>query len=173
MIKRSNIGEEFGYEDFLRLYDRPDAPALPLFVVAADGRVTVVAADETPRTDPGDTVIAMVTPEAVEGPAEAPSASAVAAAQRHGEAMDGLGQAAGAPIVTDALRQTASLAADHGGGAKPSGAGGGDVALAFFADRAGAGSFRKALLRTELALLPLRMDADGVRIDEPPLADQD
>ena len=55
------------YEDFLGLYDRPGAPALPLFVVDPTGRVTVVAADERPRTEPGDTVIAMVSPEALEG----------------------------------------------------------------------------------------------------------
>ena len=67
VVKRSNIGEEFDYEDFLGLYDRPGAPALPLFVVDPTGRVTVVAADERPRTEPGDTVIAMVSPEALEG----------------------------------------------------------------------------------------------------------
>lgn len=103
--------------------------------------------------------------------AEGDPARAVKAAAAHGEAMDGLGQAADAPIVTDTLRETARLASSFGGGAKPSGAGGGDVALAFFADEAAAVSFRKAALSSKLALLPLRLGADGVR-QEPSLPTQ-
>ncbi|MEM1417609.1 MAG: hypothetical protein AAGH15_22115, partial [Myxococcota bacterium] len=54
------------------------------------------------------------------------------AARRYHAAMDALGQAAGAPIVEARLARVAALAEAQGGAAKPSGAGGGDVALAFF-----------------------------------------
>ncbi len=94
--------------------------------------------------------------------------AAATAAGAHGEAMDGLGQASGAPIVTDALRRVARLAAERGGGAKPSGAGGGDVALAFFAEDAAAESFRAACEAAGLTLLPLQLGAEGVRVDADP-----
>lgn len=77
VVKRSNLGDEFDYEDFLGHYDRPGQPALPLFVVNPEGHVTVVAADERPRTEPGDTVIALVSPEALEAPLEPVPAAAV------------------------------------------------------------------------------------------------
>lgn len=64
------------------------------------------------------------------------SASAVvkAAADYH-RALLALGTAAKMPIVTAELAAAADLARALGGAAKPSGAGGGDVGLAFFAAR--------------------------------------
>ena len=49
--------------------------------------------------------------------------------------MGELGQAAGVTSSTAELAQIAELARVHGGAAKPSGAGGGDVAIAFFQRR--------------------------------------
>ena len=43
--------------------------------------------------------------------------------------------AAGVDYLTDGLRRIMALASAHGGAAKPSGAGGGDCAVAFFPDR--------------------------------------
>ena len=63
VIKRSNIGEEFSFEDFLEHYERPDKPALPLFVVDREGNARVVIAGETPEVSVGDTVIALVGPD--------------------------------------------------------------------------------------------------------------
>jgi len=58
----------------------------------------------------------------------------VAAAADYLDPLAALGDAAEIPIVTPAVRQAAQLASELGGAAKPSGAGGGDVAIAFFAD---------------------------------------
>lgn len=91
---------------------------------------------------------------------------AIEAADEHGAAMGALGEAAGAPIVTETLARVAELARAHRGGAKPSGAGGGDVALAFFDSARDAARFRDACATNELALLPLELGADGVRLEE-------
>ena len=62
-------------------------------------------------------------------------------------AMARLGEASGAPIVTEALARAAALAASAGAAAKPSGAGGGDCAVVIaFGD--------EALARAERALAP-------------------
>lgn len=58
----------------------------------------------------------------------------VRAAGAYGRAMAALGESAGAPIVEERLQAIATLAERAGGAAKPSGAGGGDVAIAFFAE---------------------------------------
>ena len=90
----------------------------------------------------------------------------VRAARDHGRAMAELGEAAGAPIVTESLARVASLAEAHGGGAKPSGAGGGDVALAFFADAEAASRFRSAACQERgLTALSLTIGAEGVRLE--------
>ncbi|MBX3269814.1 MAG: hypothetical protein KF729_06115 [Sandaracinaceae bacterium] len=94
-------------------------------------------------------------------------APAVAAsADAHGRAMGALGEAAGAPIVTDALAGLAALARACGGGAKPSGAGGGDVALAFFTRPEDAARFRARCTEAGLTLLSLTLGAEGVRAEE-------
>ncbi|MCC6874655.1 MAG: hypothetical protein IT378_10150 [Sandaracinaceae bacterium] len=90
-------------------------------------------------------------------------AEVVRATAAHGDAMAALGEAAGAPIVTEALARVARIAKDCGGAAKPSGAGGGDVALALFADGADAERFDRACAREGLNLLSLRLGAEGVR----------
>lgn len=97
---------------------------------------------------------------------EGDAPGAVAAAGAHGEAMGRLGERTGAPIVTEALARVAELARAHGGAAKPSGAGGGDVALAFFADADRASAFRQACPDRDLTPISLRLGADGVRLDE-------
>jgi phosphomevalonate kinase len=94
--------------------------------------------------------------------------AAVAAAGAHGEAMAALGEAAGAPVVEARLRAIAALARTHGGAAKPSGAGGGDVALAFFDDPAAADRFGRACSEAGATLVSLRLGAEGVRVEPPP-----
>ncbi len=91
---------------------------------------------------------------------------AVRAADTHGRAMGALGEASGAPIVTEELARVAALALAHGGGAKPSGAGGGDVALAFFARPEHSASFRAACHGAGLTLLSVSLGAEGVRAEE-------
>jgi phosphomevalonate kinase len=69
--------------------------------------------------------------------------------------------------MTPSLARVAALAEAHGGGAKPSGAGGGDVALAFFDDEDRAEAFRGACRLERLALVPLAIGVEGVRVEAP------
>ncbi len=55
--------------------------------------------------------------------------------------LQALTDASGAPIIEERLATIAQVATEHGGAAKPSGAGGGDVAIAFFSTEAQATSF--------------------------------
>jgi phosphomevalonate kinase len=66
--------------------------------------------------------------------AENDAPAVVEAADAYGRLMATLGDHAEVPIVTPALAAASSLARSLGGAAKPSGAGGGDIGVAFFAD---------------------------------------
>jgi phosphomevalonate kinase len=99
--------------------------------------------------------------------ARADGAEIVAAAGAYGAAMGGLGHAAGVSIMTTELQAIAELAARHGGAAKPSGAGGGDVAIAFFVSESDAVSFDAACRAEALDLLDLGLGAPGVRPETP------
>jgi phosphomevalonate kinase len=79
--------------------------------------------------------------------------------------MAALGRAADAPIVTEALADAARLARAVGGAAKPSGAGGGDIAIAFVPSDEAAQELR--LRAADRGLVPLNVDlfAEGVRVD--------
>lgn len=87
----------------------------------------------------------------------------VRAVSVHHDAMAKLGEASNAPIVDAGLANVAALARAHGGAAKPSGAGGGDVALAFFADRRAADTFSAACPEHGLELVTVTLGAEGVR----------
>lgn len=89
----------------------------------------------------------------------------IAATKGYGLAMGQLGRSAGVPIVTPELAQIAELARTHGGAAKPSGAGGGDVAIALFADHASAEAFDAACADKGLDRLDLQLGAEGVRAE--------
>jgi phosphomevalonate kinase len=89
----------------------------------------------------------------------------IAATGAYGRAMGELGRAADVSIVTPELAQIAGLAGEHGGAAKPSGAGGGDVAIAFFPDATSAAAFDEACRAAKLDLLDLRLGAPGVRAE--------
>lgn len=92
-------------------------------------------------------------------------AAIVAAADDYGKAMGALGAAAGAPIVEERLTRIAALARDAGGAAKPSGAGGGDVAIAFFTDTEASGSFARACASEGFEVLDVDLGGPGARID--------
>lgn len=80
-------------------------------------------------------------------------------------AMAELGRLADVPIVEETLERIAQLASAAGGAAKPSGAGGGDVALAVFPDGEAAARFERCCADEDLPVLGLRFGAAGVRID--------
>lgn len=89
--------------------------------------------------------------------------SILASTDAYGRAMGALGEAAGIPIVNDTLRNVAELAQRSGGAAKPSGAGGGDVAIALFPDAAAEARFRSACEDCKYTLLATELGAPGVR----------
>jgi phosphomevalonate kinase len=76
--------------------------------------------------------------------------------------MEMLGQAAGIPIVTPLLAHAAVLAHEMGGAAKPSGAGGGDVGIAFLPDSEAADEFRTRARDLGLGILDLYVDPTGI-----------
>jgi phosphomevalonate kinase len=78
------------------------------------------------------------------------------------EAMAVLGDSAGAPIVSAEHASIAELAAQSGGAAKPSGAGGGDVAVALFVDPAAASRFRGECTNRGLRVLEVAHGAPGL-----------
>ena len=85
------------------------------------------------------------------------------AAAAYSNAMARLGHAAGAPIVESRLEQAAELAARFSGSAKPCGAGGGDVAIAFFLDTDAASAFEVACRETGLHPIYVAWGAAGVQ----------
>jgi phosphomevalonate kinase len=87
----------------------------------------------------------------------------LATAASFSTAMGALGEAAGAPILEARLRHAAELAARFSGAAKPSGAGGGDVAIAFFLDASAARGFELACKDEGLHPIDVSWGAPGVR----------
>jgi len=78
-------------------------------------------------------------------------------------AMNELGRAAAAPIVDPRLRRAAELATRFSGSAKPCGAGGGDVAVAFFLELRSAREFEEACKEEGLHPIGVSWGAPGVR----------
>jgi phosphomevalonate kinase len=118
----------------------------------ADTRVLVrqvraLAAGDGPRWRVCESAITKAC-EALSAALESSRREAALQAVRDGAAaMAQLGEAAKAPIVTEALTKACALAASAGAAAKPSGAGGGDCAVVLaFGD--------EALARAEAALKP-------------------
>jgi phosphomevalonate kinase len=85
---------------------------------------------------------------------------AVVAAGVYGETLSALGRATNVPIVTPCFDRMAAFARGLGGAAKPSGAGGGDVGLAFFADAGSASEFT-ACCPENIAVLDLGLGVEG------------
>lgn len=85
----------------------------------------------------------------------------------YGSAMDELGRAAGIRIVDDTCERIRNLARQFGGGAKPSGAGGGDVAIATFSSSNAAGEFRASCASAGFEVLSIELGVPGERDEEP------
>jgi phosphomevalonate kinase len=84
----------------------------------------------------------------------------------YGAAMRKLGQDAGVPIVTPEHERLMALAAAHGGAAKPSGAGGGDVAVALVPDPDRARALAEEARRANLHPLALAIEPHGLRLED-------
>lgn len=91
------------------------------------------------------------------------AAAIVLATRAHHDAMRALGELADAPIVTPSLARLAEIIAACGGASKPSGAGGGDVAIAFVPAHTDDATLRAELARHDLRVLDLALAADGAR----------
>ncbi len=87
----------------------------------------------------------------------------LATAASYASAMGALGEAAGAPILDARLQRATELATRFSGAAKPCGAGGGDVAIAFFLDVGAARGFELACEREGLHPIDVSWGAPGVR----------
>ncbi len=83
----------------------------------------------------------------------------------YGEAMAALGRAAGADIVDETLARVATLASQVGGAAKPSGAGGGDVALVLLPDSDAEEKFVRLCSEERFSVLSIDWGAPGVRVE--------
>ncbi|MCS6797536.1 MAG: hypothetical protein NZ898_03220 [Myxococcota bacterium] len=90
------------------------------------------------------------------------------AVERHAAAMDELGRGAGVPVLDETTRRVRELARRVGGAAKPSGAGGGDVVVAFLPGDEAARAFEEACRCESLHPLRCEMGASGVRNEPPP-----
>ncbi len=91
-------------------------------------------------------------------------AQAIAAIAAAGEAVAALGQDAGVELYLPIHAELCKRAQDHGGSLKPTGAGGGDLALAAFATSEQAQAFRIELLSTGIICPDLALDNQGVRL---------
>jgi phosphomevalonate kinase len=87
------------------------------------------------------------------------------AADAYHEAMTALGVAAGVEIVTEPHARFAALARRHGGAAKPSGAGGGDLGVAFTVGPDATFALREEAEAAGLMLLSLDAPALGLRLE--------
>jgi phosphomevalonate kinase len=83
-------------------------------------------------------------------------------ARLYGAALQKLGERCGVPIVTREHALLAELAHRQGGAAKPSGAGGGDIGVAFLQGPEAAAALRADAARAGLAVLDLPLDGEGV-----------
>jgi mevalonate kinase len=91
------------------------------------------------------------------------SGAIIALTRSYGEAMDDLGQTARVDIVVEEHRLISRLADQCGGAAKPSGAGGGDLALAVFEDDSARDAFRKRCGSQGLSVIDIATSAPGLQ----------
>ena len=95
------------------------------------------------------------------------AAGAVEAMDGYGVAMEALGVAAEVGIVEEKCAAIRALARQHGGSAKPSGAGGGDVTIAAFSRTSSAEAFRAGCACQGFEVLSLELGVQGERDEEP------
>ena len=89
-------------------------------------------------------------------------AGVIEAADTAGNALAALGPDADLPIVTPPFARAATLARELGGAAKPSGAGGGDVGVAFLTGQDAAATFRARASHIGVEILSIRTAARGL-----------
>jgi phosphomevalonate kinase len=95
------------------------------------------------------------------------AAGAVEGVDGYGNAMEELGIAAGIGIVEETCARIREIARANRGAAKPSGAGGGDVAIAVFSKTSSADAFRAGCDQAGFEVLSLELGVQGERDEEP------
>ncbi len=93
------------------------------------------------------------------------AADAIAAIDAGGSAVRELGNAAGAPLWLPIHNQMQTIAAEFGGALKPTGAGGGDLALAAFSSSKQARLFVQRLAEQQITCPNLGPSLQGVRLE--------
>jgi phosphomevalonate kinase len=91
-------------------------------------------------------------------------AEAITAVADGAIAAAGLGAAAGVDIETDVHRRIAGSAVRFGGAAKPTGAGGGDIAVAAFGTESASERFRADIAEQGMVVLDLSVSSEGVSV---------
>lgn len=118
--------------------------------------------DDRPAYDDAMARIDAATDRFAAGLEAGDAAAVIAAVDAAGRGMAGLGERAGADIVSAPHRAVRRIAASRGGAAKPSGAGGGDIALAFV-PAGQAARVSSALAEAGMVVLDLPLAAPGAR----------
>jgi phosphomevalonate kinase len=90
----------------------------------------------------------------------------LAAVERYRDLLDGLGRRIGREIVTAHHHEVGALARRYGVVYKTSGAGGGDLGIAFCEDRDALGAFGKAVKKSGFDWVEFGVDQDGLIIEE-------
>lgn len=85
---------------------------------------------------------------------------------RYQHLLTWLGRLAGVPIVTPLASAIHAVAREFGGAAKPSGAGGGDLVVAFLSEDVDIAAFGARFGPVSPEFVDLDMDPDGVRVEE-------
>ncbi len=118
----------------------------------------------TAKSSPALSELGTVT-EAAVGALGGGDADAFCAAVREAAPLlSRLGDELGLPIVTPPLARLIAIAEEHGAAAKPSGAGGGDCAIAFARSVEDAEALRAAWKAAGFLPLPLAIAEEGVRV---------
>lgn len=89
---------------------------------------------------------------------------AVTAIEAHARAMDTLGRASDVPIVTEGMRRLAAVLGPFGAALKPSGAGGGDIALVVATSTNALAASLDEGKRQGFVVLDIRLDRRGVSV---------
>ncbi len=144
----------------------PDDIALvPFFTGIAAETGPLVAQVMRTRTEEIERALATIALRSVSAvDALAASKGVIAAFAHAAEAFDALAAATGLPLVPACVRAAREAMTAFGGTAKTTGAGGGDVAVAFVPADADLDAVRAAIARAGGQPLDLSIDPDGVRL---------
>jgi phosphomevalonate kinase len=148
------------------VWPRPDPDALPTRTEHFVGKVKELAASEPTTHRACMSALAAESERFVSALMAAEIGEIIECFHDFGDAMGKLGTAAGVGIIDERLERLRTHARECGGAAKPSGAGGGDVALALFSSEQGANEFRGRCAEVGFEVLSIGLGVTGERYEE-------